>query len=264
MLPRGDVIQLLSHATVFVCPSVYEPLGIVNLEAMACETPVVATRTGGIPEVVEDGVTGPARPLRAARRRLARAGRPGRLRARHRRAGRRAAREPGAGAGAGPGRAGTSGRAVQLADDRRPDGRALPPAGRLAPRSRRSLRAAHGAALASGSTRGCSRRPVAAVSARSLRASSGRQRARLEPPAPVAGRRARRVHPRLAAEAEHVLRLERSRSSPASRARARSATSAARPGSRPVARRRDGVERAPPAERRVDVVRAGVDDDVLR
>jgi starch synthase len=58
MLPKGEVIQLLSHATVFVCPSIYEPLGIVNLEAMACETAVVATRTGGIPEVVEDGVTG--------------------------------------------------------------------------------------------------------------------------------------------------------------------------------------------------------------
>lgn len=58
MLPKHDVIQVLSHADVFVCPSIYEPLGIVNLEAMACETPVVATRTGGIPEVVEDGVTG--------------------------------------------------------------------------------------------------------------------------------------------------------------------------------------------------------------
>ena len=46
------------HATVFLCPSIYEPLGIVNLEAMACETAVVATATGGIPEVVEDGVTG--------------------------------------------------------------------------------------------------------------------------------------------------------------------------------------------------------------
>ena len=56
--PRREVIQLLSHATVFVCPSVYEPLGIVNLEAMACETAVVATRVGGIPEVVDDGVTG--------------------------------------------------------------------------------------------------------------------------------------------------------------------------------------------------------------
>src|SRR4029077_8255831 len=58
MLPRGDVVQILSHATIFLCPSIYEPLGIVNLEAMACETPVVATGTGGIPEVVEDGVTG--------------------------------------------------------------------------------------------------------------------------------------------------------------------------------------------------------------
>jgi starch synthase len=58
MLPRTDLVQLLTHATVFVCPSVYEPLGIVNLEAMACETAVVASAVGGIPEVVADGVTG--------------------------------------------------------------------------------------------------------------------------------------------------------------------------------------------------------------
>ena len=58
MLPRADVVQLLTHATLFVCPSVYEPLGIVNLEAMACETAVVASAVGGIPEVVADGVTG--------------------------------------------------------------------------------------------------------------------------------------------------------------------------------------------------------------
>ena len=58
MLDRPELIQLLSHAAVFVCPSIYEPLGIVNLEAMACATAVVATATGGIPEVVEDGVTG--------------------------------------------------------------------------------------------------------------------------------------------------------------------------------------------------------------
>ena len=58
MLPKPDVIQVLSHATVFVCPSVYEPMGIVNLEAMACEAAVVASAVGGIPEVVADGETG--------------------------------------------------------------------------------------------------------------------------------------------------------------------------------------------------------------
>jgi alpha-maltose-1-phosphate synthase len=58
MLPKQEVIQLLTHAAVFACPSVYEPLGIVNLEAMACGTAVVGSRTGGIPEVVADGETG--------------------------------------------------------------------------------------------------------------------------------------------------------------------------------------------------------------
>jgi starch synthase len=63
MLPRDQLCQVLSAATVFVCPSVYEPLGIVNLEAMACEVAVVGTATGGIPEVVEDGVTGRLVPI---------------------------------------------------------------------------------------------------------------------------------------------------------------------------------------------------------
>ena len=58
MLPQDEVISLLSSADLFICPSIYEPLGIVNLEAMACETAVLASDVGGIPEVVEAGVTG--------------------------------------------------------------------------------------------------------------------------------------------------------------------------------------------------------------
>jgi glycogen synthase len=63
MVSRPDVRQLYSHAALFVCPSVYEPFGIINLEAMACETAVVASRVGGIPEVVVDGETGVLVPL---------------------------------------------------------------------------------------------------------------------------------------------------------------------------------------------------------
>ena len=58
MLPKEKIITLYTHAAVFVCPSVYEPFGIINLEAMACETPVVASAVGGIPEVVDHGTTG--------------------------------------------------------------------------------------------------------------------------------------------------------------------------------------------------------------
>ena len=66
MLPRPDLIAVLAASTVFVCPSVYEPLGIVNLEAMAVGLPVVGTATGGIPEVVDDGVTGALVPIEQA------------------------------------------------------------------------------------------------------------------------------------------------------------------------------------------------------
>ena len=58
MLPRPQLLEVLSHAAVFVCPSIYEPFGIVNLEAMACELPVVASAVGGIPEIVVPGETG--------------------------------------------------------------------------------------------------------------------------------------------------------------------------------------------------------------
>ncbi len=58
MLPRADTIALYSHATVFCCPSIYEPFGLINLEAMACDTPVVGSAVGGIREVVVDGETG--------------------------------------------------------------------------------------------------------------------------------------------------------------------------------------------------------------
>ena len=58
MLPKDTIITLYTHAAIFVCPSVYEPFGIINLEAMACETPVVASAVGGIPEVVDHGTTG--------------------------------------------------------------------------------------------------------------------------------------------------------------------------------------------------------------
>jgi len=58
MVPRAELIKLYSGAAVFICPSVYEPFGLVNLEAMACETAVVATHVGGIPEIVVEGETG--------------------------------------------------------------------------------------------------------------------------------------------------------------------------------------------------------------
>jgi alpha-maltose-1-phosphate synthase len=68
MLPREEIIPLYTHASIFVCPSVYEPFGIINLEAMACETPVVASAVGGIKEVVIPGETGLLVPFKAASR----------------------------------------------------------------------------------------------------------------------------------------------------------------------------------------------------
>jgi alpha-maltose-1-phosphate synthase len=85
MLAVPDVVQLYSHAALFVCPSVYEPFGLINLEAMACETAVVATAVGGIVEVVEDGRTGllvpPSRPAELAAAMRALLGDPDRARA---------------------------------------------------------------------------------------------------------------------------------------------------------------------------------------
>lgn len=68
MVDREAVIELYSHAAVFCCPSIYEPFGIINLEAMACETAVVASAVGGIKEVVVDGETGFLVPARANER----------------------------------------------------------------------------------------------------------------------------------------------------------------------------------------------------
>src|SRR6478672_966620 len=96
MLPKREVIQLLTHATVFACPSLYEPLGIVNLEAMACGTAVAASRVGGIPEVVADGETGllvPPNDPAALAEAVARVGADPSLRARLGAAGRRRAEE---------------------------------------------------------------------------------------------------------------------------------------------------------------------------
>ncbi len=58
MVPRAEIVQLFSNCRVFVCPSIYEPFGLINVEAMACGVPVVATAVGGIPEIVVDGDTG--------------------------------------------------------------------------------------------------------------------------------------------------------------------------------------------------------------
>ena len=138
MLPRAQVRQVLSHATVFACPSVYEPLGIVNLEAMACETAVVASAVGGIPEVVVDGETGylvpydPAKaddPAAVAEFEQELADKINSLTA-----------DPELAAAFGAGRPAALHRRVQLGQDRRRDGRGLPAGHRGARRLRRPRR----------------------------------------------------------------------------------------------------------------------------
>ncbi len=114
--PRREVCQVLSHATVFVCPSVYEPLGIVNLEAMACGAAVVGTATGGIPEVVVHDDTGWLVPDRAGERRHRHPGRPRALRRRPRRDADGGGQRPGARAPVRRGRSGAGERGLLVGD----------------------------------------------------------------------------------------------------------------------------------------------------
>ena len=87
MLPRPELVQLMSHAAVFVCPSIYEPFGLINVEAMACGVPVVASAVGGIPEIVVDGETGFLVPFEPSGDAFGQPARPRGVRRRHRRAG---------------------------------------------------------------------------------------------------------------------------------------------------------------------------------
>ena len=118
MLPIGKIREILSAATVFVCPSVYEPLGIVNLEAMACATAVVASDVGGIPEVVADRADGSVGALRSER--------PGVLRASARRRGQLVGGRPGEGPPVRPGRAAALYPRIFLGAHRRADPGDLP------------------------------------------------------------------------------------------------------------------------------------------
>ncbi len=119
MLPRPELIQIVTNASVFVTPSVYEPLGIVNLEAMACETAVVATAGRRDPRGRRGRGDGTAGPARTGRRRLRRAGRPRAVLVGDRRARERASGRPAACRTPWPGRPRSGRRAVRVGGDRR-------------------------------------------------------------------------------------------------------------------------------------------------
>ena len=135
MLPRADVVALLSQATVFACPSIYEPLGIVNLEAMACETAVVATATGGIPEVVVHGETGWLVPIEQATDGTGTPLDPEKYVADLAAALVEATADPDRAKALRPGRPGPRPGGLRLAGDRRDDARRLPLGRRLTPAS---------------------------------------------------------------------------------------------------------------------------------
>ena len=134
MLTLPEVKQVLSASTVFVCPSVYEPLGIVNLEAMACGAAVVASDVGGIPEVVNNGETGTAGALRRGRRPTGSSG-PSPAAVND------LVRDPAKAAAFGAAGRERDDRRVLLDGDRRADGRAVPVgAGLIAAERRRARR----------------------------------------------------------------------------------------------------------------------------
>ena len=143
MLPRPDVVALLSNATVFACPSIYEPLGIVNLEAMACETAVVATATGGIPEVVVDGETGRLVPIEQATDGTGTPLDPDQYVADFAAALNEVVSDPDRAGGDGPGRPPARHRRLQLGRDRPADAGDLPRRGGLTPGRGRRASACH-------------------------------------------------------------------------------------------------------------------------